>query len=198
MCFKKRLDEVRGERSCGLIEFYARRIFSGLLYWKLCRRIYPNRPFYTPSAIRFLKNTIKPDFRIFEWGSGVSSIWYAKRCNEIFVVEHDPFWIKKVKSLLIDNKLAKCELILIDISSVEYCESIAAFDDGYFDLVAVDGRNRVECIKNACSKVKKGGYILLDDSHRTKYLEVNHVLKDWDKWKFDFGILQTSIFKKPE
>ena len=41
----------------------------------------------------------------------------------------------------------------------------------YEDVIAVDGRDRVNCVKHAMPKLKPGGVLVLDDSHRPRYRE---------------------------
>jgi hypothetical protein len=49
---------------------------------------------------------------------------------------------------------------------MSYAAFIDRFPDHSFDLVIIDGRARAACIQHAIPKVKKGGYLLVDDSER--------------------------------
>ncbi|MDJ0617413.1 MAG: hypothetical protein QNJ63_11820 [Calothrix sp. MO_192.B10] len=51
-----------------------------------------------------------------------------------------------------------------------YCRSITEFNQE-FDVVIVDGRDRVNCVKQAIGKLSKTGVIILDDSDRQRYSE---------------------------
>ena len=46
-------------------------------------------PWFTYPAIRMLEKIITPDLRVFEYGSGGSSIWWSERVNEVYSIEHD-------------------------------------------------------------------------------------------------------------
>jgi hypothetical protein len=54
-----------------------------------------------------------------------------------------------------------------------YACYIDKFEDGYFDIVLIDGRARPSCLKHAVSKVKKGGLLILDNAERKYYLANN-------------------------
>ncbi len=89
-------------------------------------------------------------------------------------------------------------------SFMKYVQSIDRFEDNFFDLIVVDGRSREACIVHSISKVKLGGYILLDNSERLWYESGVRILegKGFEKTSF-FGHgpnnkdpWETSVFKK--
>ena len=49
---------------------------------------------------------------------------------------------------------------------MSYATFIDSFPDHSFDLIVIDGRARAACIQHAIRKVKKGGYLLIDNSER--------------------------------
>ena len=49
-------------------------------------------------------------------------------------------------------------------------------------MILVDGRARISCLKRAQSRVKPGGYIMLDDAER-KYYNPGKALFDGDDWE---------------
>jgi len=51
-----------------------------------------------------------------------------------------------------------------------YCRAIGEFEKT-FDVVIVDGRDRVNCVKQAIKELSEIGVIILDDSSRAKYSE---------------------------
>lgn len=65
-------------------------------------------PWYTLPAILFLEDTIiDKDIKVFEYGSGKSSLYYASLVKECYSIEHNPVWYDffKDKVLPIDKKL---------------------------------------------------------------------------------------------
>ena len=53
-------------------------------------------PWCTYSFIKFIEPRLKKDFKVFEYGSGNSTLWYAKRVAEITSVENDFGWYNSV------------------------------------------------------------------------------------------------------
>ena len=68
-----------------------------------------------------------------------------------------------------------------------YVRSIEEYPDRYFDLVFVDGMARLSCIFHALSKIRPGGYLLLDNSDLPEYKEARSFLADYKRTDF-FGI----------
>ncbi|QNH55640.1 MAG: hypothetical protein H2674_14390, partial [Limnospira indica BM01] len=46
-------------------------------------------PWYTYPAIEFIENKISSDFKVFEYGSGQSTLWWAERVLKVISVESD-------------------------------------------------------------------------------------------------------------
>jgi hypothetical protein len=55
-------------------------------------------PWITYPAFRQLERIVKPSWRVFEYGCGSSSYWWASRAAQVFSVEHDNGWAAKVAS----------------------------------------------------------------------------------------------------
>ena len=53
-------------------------------------------PFITYPAFRQLQRVIKPGFKVFEYGCGGSSIWWANHAAEVTSVEHNAGWATHV------------------------------------------------------------------------------------------------------
>ena len=49
-------------------------------------------PWYTYPSILDLKRVVRPEARVFEYGSGNSTIWWQSRAREVVSVEHDRPW----------------------------------------------------------------------------------------------------------
>ena len=77
----------------------------------------------------------------------------------------------------------------------EYVQAIDQYPDESLDLVMVDGRSRVACIHHSVTKVKRGGFLILDDAARDRYQEAVSLMANpgWLKREFcgpvpsDFG-----------
>jgi len=53
-------------------------------------------PWITYPAFRQLQRTVRPDAKVFEFGCGGSSLWWASRAAEVTSVEHDAAWAARV------------------------------------------------------------------------------------------------------
>ncbi len=111
--------------------------------------------------------------RVFEWGSGNSTLFWAKYADEVVSVEYDKVWCEKMKNYLPSNtKVNYCELVY----GGDYCDAINQ-ENGLFDIVLIDGRDRVRCAKNCTRKLKDDGVIVWDDTGREYYGEGIEFLK---------------------
>jgi len=118
-------------------------------------------------TFRFLEKRLTQDLNLFEYGSGYSTSFYAGKVRTVTSVEHDEKWLHMVKQQVPDN--VKLIFKESDIDG-DYCRAIVSTGDQY-DVVIVDGRDRVNCLKQSISALSSRGVILLDDSHRDKYQE---------------------------
>lgn len=150
--------------------------------------------------------------RVFEYGSGGSTLFWQTRGASVVSVEHDPTWFAAVRSRLAAAPAVDYRLIepqpgsslqasdpsdpnaylttderWRDASFRRYVTAIEEFADGSFDIVLVDGRARPSCIKHGAPKVALGGVLILDDSQRPYYLaETRGFLKGFVEERF-FG-----------
>ena len=173
---------------------HARRWFSsiraqqrhGVQLWDLY-------PWLVFDAQEYLEELIGKDTKVFEWGSGISTLWLARRAGTVVSVEYDPEWHAAVGAALAERGLRNCEQMLfeLDADATEaeheaYASAIDGFDDEHFDLVIIDGRARVRCAANAVAKVAPGGLLLLDNAERPRYRDIFERLTAWDRTDF-FG-----------
>lgn len=214
--------DENSKRDCGPVEYIIRRVFTGIFYNRLYRWLAPDVPFYTPKAVHRVQELLSAHSRLFEWGSGVSTLWYAPRVSELISVEHDPVWYEQGRSALASRGMGHAKLLFSPPSLDdtydwqhswpyyaslghaprkpefrEYMARIDQYPEKYFQIIAVDGRERVGCLMHALPHLTKGGCVILDDSHRPKYAEFFTILKNWPTEIYDFGLKQTSLFFSP-
>lgn len=53
-------------------------------------------PWYTFPAISYLKDIIKKEFKILEYGSGFSTLYFKQQVSHLVTVEHDQEWVDKL------------------------------------------------------------------------------------------------------
>lgn len=122
-------------------------------------------PWITYSAIRFLMKHLPKEPRVFEFGSGFSTLWWAARASHLMTVEHNKKWFDKISKNLpknVDYRFVELE------PDGQYCRT-AAESGLTFDVIVVDGRDRVNCIKYSLPVLSETGVVILDNSNRDRY-----------------------------
>jgi hypothetical protein len=123
-------------------------------------------PWLTYSSINFLTGRLQKSFSVFEYGSGNSTIWFSTYVNEIISIEHDKRWFDKL-----DNGFKNIPNITYeyrDLATSSYQNEILNFTNK-FDIIVIDGRQRIACSLNSLKALKKDGVILWDNSDRDEY-----------------------------
>lgn len=131
-------------------------------------------PWMNYSIVSLLESRLNASLTIFEYGSGYSTLFYAAHTGKVVSIEYDETWHKIISTHAPENTTIR--LISKDVDG-SYCRSILS-EDKNFDIVVVDGRDRVNCIKQSLSRLTSRGVIILDDSSRPKYAEAFEVVKD--------------------
>jgi len=122
-------------------------------------------PWYTYSAIAFLESRIKKPMSVFEYGSGNSTIWWNGHVSKVICCEHDKSWFLFFKSKL----PAEVKILNFNLEEGgEYSKAINAYKNE-FDIIVIDGRDRVNCAENSINALKPDGVIVWDNSDRLKY-----------------------------
>lgn len=124
-------------------------------------------PWMNFSVIKLLEDRLDKDLEVFEFGSGYSTYFYARKTMAVTSVEHNNLWFQQINKELPENVSLIYKEKDVD---GDYCRSIGETSKLY-DVVIVDGRDRVNCIKQSSSALSLRGVILLDDSQRERYRE---------------------------
>lgn len=189
------------------------------------------QPWLTFAAIQFLEKTLRKDMRVYEYGAGGSTLFFAKRVKEVISVEHDQIWSDKIFEVIKKRNYHNSLIHLVEpttnefllgqdpsepnsyISSLDlftnqyfkdYAINIDNYPDGYFDVVLIDGRARPSCFKHAITKVKEGGFLILDNAERPHYLYIHEFLENshWIKYElhgpgpYNLYFWQTCVWQK--
>ena len=122
--------------------------------------------------------------RVFEYGSGASTVWLARRSAEVHSVEHDTGFAAVMGGLLAEvpnASLRVCPPTPATRPAVpsakegyagqDFASYVAAIDeeDGEFDLVVIDGRAREACLERALPRLAEGGIVVFDNTRRRRY-----------------------------
>jgi len=185
------------------------------------------QPWIPYAAITFLYSIIRPGWRVFEWGSGNSTYFFAREGMKLISIEHDFDWYREVRAVLDSrfgstNPRIQLHYIPMDVENIgcdksnpdhyyeppyagnfqQYAKAIEQYDQ--FDLIMVDGTSRPSCLVRAADKVRDGGYIILDNSDRKYYLAQSpHLFDKWERYSF-FGrgpentyMWECTFYRKP-
>mgnify|MGYP001627469977 CR=1 FL=1 len=167
-------------------------------------------PWLVFSSISFLNKWLKKEMRVFEYGSGGSTLYFASRVERVISIEHSCEWYSYAKNAILSSGFTNIEYALVEPQLLQnasamdcsnpvhyvscfteykgyefssYAKAIDLYPDASFDLVVVDGRVRHSCIAHSMQKVKQHGMLLLDNADRAYYLAPFPELQDRDKWK---------------
>jgi predicted O-methyltransferase YrrM len=127
--------------------------------------------------------------RVFEFGSGASTVWLGRRSAEVYSVEHDDFFAGIMQRVLVDAGVSDTVKLIQappatsadpqvrsgrqgedELDFAEYVEALAQAG-GTFDVICVDGRARVACALAAVEYLNPDGIMVWDDSQRPRYAD---------------------------
>jgi hypothetical protein len=157
------------------------------------------QPWLVFDAINYLDQIAMRGWRVFEYGSGGSTLYWLRRGALVTSVEHDAAWYERVRRHIprgasLDYRLVQPEPVdppLTDPDPADpsayisihypqegrsyrrYAAQIDAFADDSLDLVLIDGRARTSCLAHAAPKLRPGGLLILDNSERAYYTSRN-------------------------
>lgn len=148
-------------------------------------------------ALEFLQKNLSPEYRVFEFGGGGSTLFFCKNVAEVATVEDhagwfetltrtikvkgyqnwkgffvgpEPFQDEKPRSKQNPSDFASGAKGLENMSFEKYARTIDQYPSEHFDVVLVDGRARASCIQQAMPRLKIGGLLIVDNTERPYYL----------------------------
>jgi predicted O-methyltransferase YrrM len=145
-------------------------------------------PWFSYAAIDYLEKFLKPHMTVFEYGSGGSTLFFARRTQSVLSVEDNMKWFElvtgRLKSKGLDNaKLEWCSFDFKTATGFDDSDYLHSMPDERFDVIVVDGTEewtliRPICFQKAEKHVKEGGIIVVDDSWRYPELRKQSQAKD--------------------
>lgn len=122
-------------------------------------------PWLSYAAIDFLAGRVRPEWRVFEYGSGHSTLWWASRVARVVAVEHYEPWFERMSERLPGNvRLEFC----LHSPPGPYAASAVRSGDRY-QIVVIDGRERVACVEPAMDALTTDGVVIFDNTDRERY-----------------------------
>jgi hypothetical protein len=159
-------------------------------------------PWFTYPSIEFLRDRLQADMSVFEYGSGNSTLWFSGRVASVVSCEHDRGWYE-----LMDGRLpGNVEYLYRELSDGQTYSRAILERGAQFNVVVIDGRDRVNCALNAVRALTSDGVIIWDDSERERYQRGCLQLTDLGFKRLDFDGLppmalrrrSTSVFYREE
>jgi len=91
--------------------------------------------------------------------------------EKLVSVENDENWYRKLHTQIAQMELNHVELRLRPLEPGQPCKYTESInEDGEkYDMIIIDGRNRLLCGLEALSHLRPGAWIVLDDAQREKY-----------------------------
>jgi hypothetical protein len=114
-------------------------------------------PMYTYPCYEWLNSIDWTDSKVFEFGTGFSTIWWQNKKADYYGVEDNKEWYDRITKSGFKNK------VKYEPDLKKYIETIYAYDFK-FDVIVIDGQARFDCIKPALEKIKDSGIIIYDNS----------------------------------
>lgn len=141
------------------------------------QRMHPEAPWLTAEATSRLDEWLEPHHVGVEWGSGRSTVWFAKRVGRLLSVEHHPAWHASVSARLasegirnVDYRLLPCEPEqvetpewIVSMFASDYVRAVDAFGPGSIDFALVDGMYRSACALAVIPKLRRGALLIVDN-----------------------------------
>jgi hypothetical protein len=116
-------------------------------------------PWFTFPAIAYLRQLDLSATRIFEYGSGNSTLFWQRHAAKVVAVENDPTWHAVVEKSL-DSSIATLVLAADEDSYVGAIDQ----EEGRWDVIIIDGAHRRACAKRAIDHLSAGGFMILDNA----------------------------------
>ena len=148
---------------------------------------------------------LKPNWKMLEWGSGGSTIYFSSLVEKYYSIEHDPAWYEKVKKELTQNNINNVEYIFSPMNVEKhkekemlekvygghkisedrkpvifrnYIDAVERLGDNKYDAILIDGRARPWCCQKVLPYMTKQSIIFFHDySVRPRYHVVEKYLE---------------------
>jgi predicted O-methyltransferase YrrM len=126
---------------------------------------------------------VKPK-KILEYGPGESTRLMRMICpkSEIRTIEHDAKWFNVWIKELADDKthVVLAESPEDDRTSLLWDKYVE--QRGMYDLIFIDGRERVKCLNWAKDHINPNGVVILHDAEREEYLSGIELFNKLEEW----------------
>ncbi len=172
------------------------------------------KPWWSYASIRRCRTLIGPESRVFEFGTGGSTIFLASRVQSVTCVEDSLAWARAVEAKLAELDIKNCTIHRADLPSRDEndpkWQSYLGFLEGSYDLIIVDGQDthelgfrspgvmRNKCFYHSERFIRPGGAIIVDDSWRYPHLRTTSHAKKVETFASvgpcRYGVTSTDVY----
>lgn len=150
-------------------------------------------PWFTYPIIEFLNERLSNEMTLFEYGGGNSTLYLSRLVKNVTTVEHNEEWFKHLQSNCPDN----CTLIYRELEYGGAYATTSQDSKKVYNIIIVDGRDRVNCAQQAIDALSENGVIIFDDFERERYQNASvfldeHGFKQLNFWGFKPGFFDRS------
>jgi hypothetical protein len=165
-------------------------------------------PWFSYGAIDFLKEYLRLEMRVFEFGSGGSTLFFAQCSRSVTAVEDNAHWCEIVATKLAARGIKNVDLRHVPVTfttekAFTKSDYLQMVRQSVFDVIVVDGTEwttnvRPICFQAAEERIRPGGIIVVDDSWR--YRELRQVNRAGRVELFEsvgparFGVTSTDVY----
>jgi predicted O-methyltransferase YrrM len=188
------------------------------------QRIYPDHPWLTREAVALLRQLLRKQDQALEFGSGRSTLWFARHVGHITSVDDSAEWHKRIKERVQSENLSNVKLLLHPKDKPEdqglqakYVRVVDQFSDHSLDFALVDGMYRDSCALAVLPKLKPGALLVIDNAswflpshskspnsrpingthYSDQWKQFSDMVGDWRRiWTYS-GVTATVLFFKP-
>ncbi len=156
---KSRIHDEKGSRisASRLLRNGPKAVMSGLA--RLILNIRPAKPWISYDAQAAIAAALSPSSKVLEFGSGMSTIWFAKHAGSVVSIEDNRDWFN-----VIGDKIRGCGNV--DYRFAKTASEYLEFPRDRYDLIMIDGSHRDRCVDAVLGLLAPGGIIYLDNSDK--------------------------------
>ncbi len=165
-------------------------------------------PWFPYAAIDFLEMYLKPHMTLCEYGSGGSTLFFARRVHYVYAIEGNAEWYQRVCGRLNDKWLSNvhvkfCPFDFTNPVGFEKSTYLHSLPEEPLDVIVIDGTEewvpvRPICFRAAEQRIQSGGIIVVDDSWRYPELRENNRAKRFQTFQSVGpgrpGVTSTDVF----
>ena len=165
-------------------------------------------PWFSYGAIDFLEKYLRKDIRVFEFGSGGSTLFFARRAKSVVSVEDNAQWYEIVARQIARDGFKNADLRHVPVAftteeAFQKSDYLNAVRESTFDVIIVDGMDwtknvRPMCFKAAETQIAPGGVIVVDDSWRYHELRRTNRARRFENFESvgpaRYGVTSTDVY----